>query len=474
MEPPLRAALSARRDGPVLAQERAPMTVAHAPQKVHRPGAFRSRSAVQTQGRCAPMTRHRSGIHVRAALAPRGYTANLSITGIGGQGACTSRAHTSMHEGSSLMWKGHQPVSRSRLIRGTALVVGAVMFAACGGDDSDGGASASEETAPAAGASADPFENLVAAAKEEGSVVFYTGESQQVLETYAQGFKEEYGIDVVIQNLTQGPMQERLDQEFQAGRVQADVAGNTLDAAWNERAAAEGHLADLTEEELPNMAGLPDEHKGQYHVIHRLNPMGVFYNTELVEEETLPDQVVDIPQMADWKGRVAVIDPTLGGAIHEWHYQILQVVGEERYEAFVNGLVGDLDAQVSGAISALVGQVSAGELMAIVGIPSSLTVPSVNAGVPAQVYYPEPVTIYRSSLQALADGPHPNAAKLFINWLLSEEGATASCGGGICTPPHMDVEGQIEFPETATFVDGITAREVGDSYINGLVASAAN
>jgi len=296
-----------------------------------------------------------------------------------------------------------------------------------------------------------------------------------VQEAYAAGFKEAYGIDVVMQSLTQGPMQERLAQEFQAGRVQADVAGNTLDAAWNEMAAADGQLAELSEDEIPNLANLPAEHKGQYHIINRLNPMGVFYNTNLVEEADLPASVVDIPKMSDWRGKVAIVDPQLGGAIHEWHYQLLQELGEDDYEAFVEGLVGGLDATVSGAISALVGQVGAGELVAVVGIPSTLTIPSVQAGAPGAVYYPDPTTIYRSSLQVLANGPNPNAGKLFLNWMLSEEGAKASCGTGLCAPPHMDIEGQIDFPDDAVFVeDGVEARRVGDEYVNALVASAAN
>jgi iron(III) transport system substrate-binding protein len=295
-----------------------------------------------------------------------------------------------------------------------------------------------------------------------------------VLQAYTKGFKAAYGIDLVLQSLTQGPMQERLSQEFQAGKIQADVAGNTLDGAWNAKAAADGHLAELTLAELPNLATLQDKHKGKYYVINRLNPMGVYYNTGLLNESELPKSTVDIPKLTKLKGRVAIISPQLGGAVHEWHYRLLQDLGKDRYEAFVKGLVGGLKANVSSAVSAVVGQVTAGELAAVVGVPSSLTIPSINAGAPAKIYYPEPVTVYRSSLQALAKGPHPNAAKLFINWMLSEDGAKASCGNGVCAPPHLQIEGQIKLPANADFVDGVEARKTGDTYINGLVAAAAS
>jgi iron(III) transport system substrate-binding protein len=371
-------------------------------------------------------------------------------------------------------------MSVKRFGRGVAILAGAALLAAaCGGDDAgDGAASttaAGTGSSAAAGASGGAaFEQLVERAKEEGQVVFYTGESNEVLEAYAKGFEDEYGIEVVTQLLTQGPMQERLAQEFQAGKIQADVAGNTLDPAWNETAAADGHLADLTGEELPNIVAHPAEQKGQYFVVNRLNPIGVLYNTDLVKEEDLPETYAGLPAMTDWKGRVAIVDTKLGGALHETHFRLHQEMGEAEYEKFVQGLVGDLDASVSSAISALVAQVGAGELAAIVGIPASLSIPSINAGIPAQIYYPEPVTIYRSSLQALANGPHPNAAKLFINWMLSEDGAKASCSNGVCKPPHMDVEGQLEFPDTAGFVDGKEARKFGDEYVDGLVDAAAN
>jgi iron(III) transport system substrate-binding protein len=277
-----------------------------------------------------------------------------------------------------------------------------------------------------------------------------------------------------VQQLSQGPMQERLAQEFQAGKVQADVAGSTLDLAWNEKVAADGHLADLTGDEVPNVASHPDDQKGQYFVINRLTPVGLLYNTDLVDEQDLPATYADVPAITDWKGRIAVIDPKLGGSIHESLYRMLQEMGEAEFEEFVQGLAGDLDATISSASSALIAQAGAGELAAVFLVPASVAIPSINAGIPAKMHYPEPVTVIRASLQALADGPHPNAAKLFINWLLSEEGATISCGGGNCKPPQMDVPGQLEYPDTAEFVDGKEARRVGDEYINGLFDAAAN
>ncbi|MPY92616.1 MAG: extracellular solute-binding protein [Acidimicrobiia bacterium] len=358
--------------------------------------------------------------------------------------------------------------------KGLALLLSGVVIAACAGGGGSESTSAESSDELAAADSADPFERLVAAAQDEGSVVFYTAEADEVLQAYARGFEDAYGIEVVFQALTQGPMQERLAQEFQAGRVQADVAGNTLDLAWNGGAAEEGHLAELTEAELPNLAAVPDEHKSEHWVINRVLPIGVFYNTDLVDAAELPDTLEALADMTEWKGRVAIPSPELGGSIHEWHYRLLQELGEERYEPFINRLVGDLDAVVSGSVSALAAQVGAGELYALIGLGSTVTVPAINAGAPAAIYYPEPVTVYRSSLQVLVDGPHPNAGKLFVDWLVSEEGARASCGTGVCAPPHIDVEGQIEFPETAESVDGVEARQVGDEYVNGLVQAASN
>jgi iron(III) transport system substrate-binding protein len=177
--------------------------------------------------------------------------------------------------------------------------------------------------------------------------------------------------------------------------------------------------------------------------------------------------------LAKYKGRIAIYSPTLGGALHEWHYHLLQTIGKERYESFIQALVGDLDAAVVTAPAAAVAQVASGELAAIVGATASTSIPTINAGAPAKLAYTEPVTYYRSSLQAMAKAPHPNAAKLFINWLISEEGAKAACSNGVCAPPQFDIEGQIEIPESADFVDGIEARKTGDEYVNELVAKVA-
>ena len=359
-------------------------------------------------------------------------------------------------------------------LRGGALLAGGLMIAAsCGGDDS--GASRGEPaTSSADGGTTTSFEQLVERARDEGSVVYYSGESAQAMEAYANGFKAAYGIDVVTQSLPQGPMQERLAQEFQTGNIQADVGNGTLDPAWNAQMAEEGHLAPLTEAEIPNLAALPAEHRGEHWLINRLIPLGVFYNTDLVEESELPATIAELAEKAEWKGRMAIVSPEIGGSIHEWHYRLIKELGQPRYEAFIDEFVGELDTTVAATPAPLVSQVAAGELVALVGITSSVTVPTINAGAPAAIYYPEPVNVSRQSLQVIAGGPHPNAARLFVHWMLSEEGAAASCGSGVCAPPHLDLEGAVEIPEGAGYVDGAEARKQGDEYINGVVAAAAN
>lgn len=73
--------------------------------------------------------------------------------------------------------------------------------------------------------------DLVAAAKKEGTVVFYGGTDENTLQEVAEAFQKRYGVKVQYQRLPSGPQRERIEQEAKAGKTAFDVS-QLSDEAW--------------------------------------------------------------------------------------------------------------------------------------------------------------------------------------------------------------------------------------------------
>ncbi|HEY7062624.1 MAG TPA: extracellular solute-binding protein [Chloroflexota bacterium] len=68
-------------------------------------------------------------------------------------------------------------------------------------------------------------------------------------------------------------------------------------------------------------------------------------------------------------------------------------------------------------------KLASGEIWLSITLPSRLVQTVAQTGVPMNAYYPqEGVTMLGHPYGILAKAPHPNAAKLFIDWLFGEEG----------------------------------------------------
>ena len=74
---------------------------------------------------------------------------------------------------------------------------------------------------------------------------------------------------------------------------------------------------------------------------------------------------------------------------------------------------------------------------------SSFAVSLKGQGAPIEyVYMAEPTVTNRFNFGVAAKAPHPNAAKLFMNWLLSDDGITATCATNVAMSPG-DEQGKL-------------------------------
>ena len=145
----------------------------------------------------------------------------------------------------------------------------------------------------------------------------------------------------------------------------------------------------------------------------------IWYDTSSVKPEELRsyDNLLDLK----WKGRIGFLDPrTPGSGASMWSF-LWQLKGEE----YLRKLVGQ--QLVLGRDQRLLAEnLAKGKVSLTIGLSFYSFVSFIKAGLPVRAL-PNPkegtyVSSSSGNVVILKSAPHPNGAKLFVNWLLSKEG----------------------------------------------------
>src|SRR5262245_23422770 len=143
------------------------------------------------------------------------------------------------------------------------------------------------------------------------------------------------------------------------------------------------------------------------------------YNTNLVKKEALPKAYEEFLDRKEWAGRVA-IDKT----DTEWLAGLFEHYGEQRARKLVSDLNVTLKPVLTDGHLALARAVGAGEYFVALNNYTSLTLNVKLAGAPTDWWPLDPVALIFGSMGINAQAPHPKAAQLVANFVLSREGQT--------------------------------------------------
>jgi len=261
---------------------------------------------------------------------------------------------------------------------------------------------------------------LIEAARKEGRVLWYTTLIvNQVVIPLKTAFEKKYpGVTLDYARNDEGPTAIRLLNEAKAGKVQADVFdGLTVNVPLKR----EGLLARI---EIPNAADYPAEMKdadGAWHAL-LLFVFGPGYNTSLVSKAEAPKSYQDLLD-PKWKGKMAWNPNSSAGAIG-FVGNILLSMGQDAGMDYLRALAKQNIVNVEASSRAILDQVIAGEYPMGLMMFNNHTVISARKGAPSDWSPLEPVPVAFDSLGIMKDAPHPNAARLLVEFLLSEEGQT--------------------------------------------------
>ena len=258
---------------------------------------------------------------------------------------------------------------------------------------------------------ADRMEKLIAGAKKEGELLLYSSLTQEDQLQIAADFRKKYGVTLRFWRGSQSNILQRVTSEARAGRFEFDVI--ETNAPQLEAIAREGLLqrmdSPLAEQELlpetvpAHREWMPD----------RLNLVVYAYNTSAVKRSELPKAWPDLLG-ARWKDRIGMESTNV-----EWFAAVVDSMGEEAgLEQFRR--MGDNGVAVRTGHTASTGRVIAGEIPLMMGVYSHDVDRMKAKGAPIDWFVLAPAVILPSAVAISRRAPHPHAAALFYDYLLTD------------------------------------------------------
>ncbi len=272
------------------------------------------------------------------------------------------------------------------------------------------------------GASAAEDTQLYDAAKKAGEteITWYeTHYRTEAAERIAQAFQAKYpGIKVTVFNSTAAVAFQRISQDLKAGAPQADIYSST-DASHLVTLKSQGHLQKYVPSNVDKVVEAvrrlndPDG----YYLMTFAGLVTLTYNTDKVKPEDAPKNWPDLHDPR-WREKVTIGSPNYSGTVGVWSVLMKRLYGMEFFEKLAANkpLVG---RSVDDALIHL----NSGERQIAAGDPAS-TSRSKARGNPLGISYPvDGSLLLVGPTGVLKQAKHPNAAKLFVHFLLGPEAA---------------------------------------------------
>ncbi len=277
---------------------------------------------------------------------------------------------------------------------------------------------------------------MVQAAKREGSVTWYVTAIKDQAQQLANAFEHKYGIKVNFQTFTSGALETRVEAEVKTGNVQADVMQTTVHDLFAAIVDL-GGMATLTD--LPEWKTYPQRFKNKYFGIVSILPYHLGYNTERLSAPPKSWQEIVDPK---YRGQIVILDPRASSATLWFFIYLDRKLGDGWLKALAAN-----NPQVVGSGNLAAPLVASGEK--VFGFPLvSGTFPGLKRqGAPIGEAALVPSTAIDQYAGVLAKAPHPNAARLFVNFFLANAGQAAFNGYGYATSPVSSIRGMLPYPK---------------------------
>ena len=254
---------------------------------------------------------------------------------------------------------------------------------------------------------------MLAAAEKEGKVVWYASVDVKVAEAVADMFRKQHPkIEVEVERSGSERVFQRANQEHESGIKHADII-NSSDSThfifWKQK----GWLAKYTPADV---AKFPAEFKDPegYYSTWRATLCVMGYNTNIVPPNQVPKGYKDLLD-PKWKGKLTKAHPSYSGTSLTGVYAVSKALGWDYFEK-----LSKQDVQQLQSTTATPKSIASGERAVMVDGNEYNMFIEMQKKSPVKIIYPvEGTPLVPSPVAIFADAPHPNAARVFADFLFT-------------------------------------------------------
>jgi len=253
------------------------------------------------------------------------------------------------------------------------------------------------------------------AAKKEGKVVWYSSLSLPIAQLVTNTFNaKKLGVEAVLHRSGSGKIYRRWLQEAKSGIFVADIF-HTSNISHFVTLKKQGQIIKYRPKGAEKFNPAFQDDDG-YWTILRAFAYVISYNTKLVKKSELPKSWLDLFD-PKWKGKLVNAHPGYSGAVSIGMSTLVKHFGWE----FMDKLAAQNPRVCQSAVDTEP-YLARGEALLSSGSGTYNTFNAILKGEPVAMTVPkEGVPFIRSAQAILKKAPHPNAAKVFSDWLFSLE-----------------------------------------------------
>ena len=266
-----------------------------------------------------------------------------------------------------------------------------------------------------------PWEQaLYDAAKKEKEFTVYTAhyDTETIADICAAFDKKYPGVKCNFVRTTAQVAFQRLQQDLKANLAVASVFSST-DISHYPDLKKTGLLLAYQPQNLGKMVDSLKQYndKDNQYWVTAAALVVIAYNTSLVSEKDAPKSWTDLLD-PKWKDKISIGHPAFSGYVGTWTVEMRKLYGWQYFEKLEKN-----KPQIGRSINDTVTMLNSKERWVAAG-PEATTLLSRDKGNPLAVIYPKDGTLLMVSATGIPKNtPAPNAAKLFVEFLLDKDAA---------------------------------------------------
>lgn len=300
------------------------------------------------------------------------------------------------------------------------------------------------------------YQSTVDAAKKEGKLIVYSVTDTALARPLIKDFERLYGVDVEYNDMNSTELYNRYVSENAASSTSADVL-------WSSAMDLQVKLVDgnlMARYDSPEATHLPAwaQYRQQAYGT-TYEPLAIVYNKRLVPPGDVPQTRADLIRLlqtraTQFKGKLTTYDIEKSGVGFTYLTQDMRV-NPQLTQSLVKAM-GETRPKLQSSTGAMMERISSGENLLGYNILGSYALARARKDPSIGFVYPKDYTLVTSRLVTISKkAKHPNAAKLWVDYLLSQRGQTLIANQALLFSIRADVDGE-------TSIAGLT-RQLSDS-----------